>query len=127
LEGGTARNVFRSDLDLLSVEIDANYVCATEKEKTDADQIEPLMAPKGYAVRREPSEHAGDKWSYRYSSALGGARTIESESNYPLRDPPLRCGSQRQSDPNARRMCRFSTATRSCRVGDAARDLLCSM
>ena len=88
LKGGTALNVFHSDLDRLSVDIDVNYVGAVEKEQMDADRpgledrIERLMESKGYAARREPSEHAGGKWIYRYASALGGAGTIEIDINY---------------------------------------------
>jgi predicted nucleotidyltransferase component of viral defense system len=93
LKGGTALNVFHSDLDRLSVDIDVNYVGAIEKERMDADRpgledrIERLMESKGYAARREPSEHAGGKWIYRYASALGGAGTIEIDINYLYRSP----------------------------------------
>ena len=93
LKGGTALNIFHSDLDRLSVDIDVNYVGALEKEQMDADRpgledrIERLMESKGYAARREPSEHAGGKWIYRYASALGGAGTIEIDINYLCRGP----------------------------------------
>jgi hypothetical protein len=93
LKGGTALNVFHSDLDRLSVDVDVNYVGATEKERMDADRpgledrIERLMESKGYAARRGPSEHAGGKWIYRYASALGGAGTIEIDINYLFRGP----------------------------------------
>ena len=93
LKGGTALNVFHSDLDRLSVDIDLNYVGAIEKERMDAarpgleDRIERLMESKGYAARRGPSEHAGGKWIYRYASALGGAGTIEIDINYLFRVP----------------------------------------
>jgi hypothetical protein len=93
LKGGTALNVFHSDLDRLSVDIDVNYVGVIEKERMDADRpgledrIERLMESKGYAARREPSEHAGGKWIYRYASALGGAGTIEIDINYLFRGP----------------------------------------
>ncbi|MGH7120100.1 MAG: nucleotidyl transferase AbiEii/AbiGii toxin family protein [Acetobacteraceae bacterium] len=93
LKGGTALNVFHFDLDRLSVDIDVNYVGATEKERMDADRpglenrIERLMESKGYAARRGPSEHAGGKWIYRYASALGGAGTIEIDINYLFRGP----------------------------------------
>src|ERR1700732_5050427 len=93
LKAGTALNVFHSDLDRLSVDIDVNYVDAIEKERMDADRpgledrIERLMESKGYAARREPSEHAGGKWIYRYVSALGGAGTIEIDINYLYRGP----------------------------------------
>jgi nucleotidyltransferase AbiEii toxin of type IV toxin-antitoxin system len=65
LKGGTALNVFHSDLDRLSVDIDVNYVGAIEKERMDADRpgledrIARLMESKGSAARREPSERAG--------------------------------------------------------------------
>ncbi|MDD2676486.1 MAG: nucleotidyl transferase AbiEii/AbiGii toxin family protein [Methylacidiphilaceae bacterium] len=93
LKGGTALNVFHSDLDRLSVDIDLNYVGAIEKERMFADRpdledrIARLMESKGYAARREPSEHAGGKWIYRYASALGGAGTIEIDINYLFRSP----------------------------------------
>ncbi|MHB1303426.1 MAG: nucleotidyl transferase AbiEii/AbiGii toxin family protein [Acidiphilium sp.] len=93
LKGGTALNVFHSDLDRLSVDIDINYVGAIEKERMDADRsgledrISRLMESKGYAARREPSEHVGGKWIYRYASALGGAGTIEIDINYLYRGP----------------------------------------
>lgn len=93
LKGCTALNVFHSDLDRLSVDIDVNYVGAAEKEQMDADRpgledrIARLMESKGYTARREPSEHAGGKWIYRYASALGGAGTIEIDINYLYRSP----------------------------------------
>lgn len=93
LKGGTALNVFHSDLDRLSVDIDVNYVGAIEKERMEADRpgledrIERLMESKGYAARRGPSEHAGGKWIYRYASTLGGAGTIEIDINYLFRGP----------------------------------------
>ena len=92
LKGGTALNVFHSDLDRLSVDIDVNYVGAVEEERMDADRpgledrIERLMGSKGYSARPEPSEHAGGKWIYRYVSALGGAGTIV-DINYLYRRP----------------------------------------
>jgi hypothetical protein len=47
LKGGTALNVFHSDLDRLSVDIDVNYVGAVEKEQMDADRpvLEDRIAP----------------------------------------------------------------------------------
>lgn len=83
LKGDTALNVFHSDPDRLSVDIDANYVGAIAKEQMDAgrpeleDRIERLMESKGCTARREPSEHAGSKWIYRHASpgAYPAART----------------------------------------------------
>lgn len=72
------------------------------------------VASKGYAVRREPSEHAAGKWIYLLFHA-GGAARIEIDSNYPcatLVTAWIACH-HRQLDPMARRKCRFSTTTRS--------------
>ena len=121
LKGGTALNVFHSDLDRLSVDIDVNYVGAVEKEGMNADRpgledrIERLMESKGYTARREPSEHAGGKWIYRYASALGGAGTIEIDINYLYRSPLY--GMDRMSSAAIgsyqATTCRFSTSMRS--------------
>ena len=99
LKGGTALNVFHSDLDRLSVDIDVNYVGAIEKERMDADRpgledrIARLMESKGYAARREPSEYAGGKWIYRYASALGGAGDHRDRHKLSLPRSSLRRGS----------------------------------
>src|SRR5690242_6609218 len=93
LKGGTALNVFHSDLDRLSVDIDVNYVGAIEKEQIDGgragleDRVEPLMGSKGYGAPRAASGHAGGKWIYPYWAAPGGAGTIEVDINYLYRGP----------------------------------------
>jgi hypothetical protein len=93
LKGGTALNVFHSNLPRFSVDIDINYVGAVEKAQMDEDRprlegrIERLMASKGYTAWREPSEHAGGKWIYRYASVLGGGGSIEIDINYLYRSP----------------------------------------
>jgi len=51
------------------------------------DRIDRLMASKGYTARREPAEHAGGKWIYRYASVLGGGGSIEIDVNYLYRSP----------------------------------------
>jgi hypothetical protein len=93
LKGGTALNVFYAALDRLSVDIDVNYVGAAEKARMDEDRpgledrILRLVESKGYSARREPSEHAGGKWIFRYASVLGGAGSIEIDINYLFRTP----------------------------------------
>lgn len=93
LKGGTALNVFHAALDRLSVDIDVNYVGEADKARMDEDRpgledrILRLMESKGYSARREPSEHAGGKWIFRYASALGGAGSIEIDINYLFRTP----------------------------------------
>src|SRR3546814_2061680 len=93
LKGGTALNVFHAALDRLSVDIDLNYVGAVDKARMDEDRpgledrILRLMESKGYSPRREPAEHAGGKWIFRYASVLGGAGSIEIDINYLFRTP----------------------------------------
>jgi predicted nucleotidyltransferase component of viral defense system len=93
LKGGTALNVFHLGLDRLSVDIDLNYIGAldravmeTERPTVDA-ALNRLLTSQGYAVRRQPDEHAGGKWLSRYSSALGGNATLELDVNYMARQP----------------------------------------
>tara|TARA_R110002074_G_scaffold35988_4_gene98054 strand:+ start:6030 stop:7052 length:1023 start_codon:yes stop_codon:yes gene_type:complete len=93
LKGGTALNVFHAALDRLSVDIDLNYVGAVDRASMDEDRpgledrILRLMESKGYSPRREPAEHAGGKWIFRYASVLGGAGSIEIDINYLFRTP----------------------------------------
>ena len=93
LKGGTALNVFHATLDRLSVDIDVNYVGEADKARMEEDRpgledrILRLLESKGYSVRHEPSEHAGGKWIFRYTSVLGGAGSIEIDINYLFRTP----------------------------------------
>jgi hypothetical protein len=104
LKGGTALNVFHSDLDRLSVDIDVNYVGAVEKEQMDADRpgledrIERLMESKGYSARREPSEHAGGKWILSLCLRAGRGWDHRDRHQLPLSRSPLRCGSHALGD-----------------------------
>ncbi|NJM35950.1 MAG: nucleotidyl transferase AbiEii/AbiGii toxin family protein [Rhodomicrobium sp.] len=93
LKGGTALNVFHLSLDRLSVDIDLNYIGALdrpamEKERPEIEAaLNRILASQGYAVRRQPDDHAGGKWLARYSSALGGSGTLELDVNYTMRQP----------------------------------------
>lgn len=93
LKGGTALNMFHLRLDRLSVDIDLNYVGALDRAVMEAErpQVEAalnrLLTAQGYAVRRQPDEHAGGKWLARYGSALGGGATLEVDVNFMARQP----------------------------------------
>src|SRR3546814_19469439 len=59
-----------------------------EAERPTVDAaLNRLLTSQGYAVRRQPDEHAGGKWLSRYSSALGGNATLELDVNYMARQP----------------------------------------
>jgi len=88
LKGGTALNVFHLRLDRLSVDIDLNYVGALDRAVMEVDRpqvdaaLNRLLTSQGYAVRRQPDDHAGGKWIARFGSALGGGATLEVDINY---------------------------------------------
>jgi predicted nucleotidyltransferase component of viral defense system len=93
LKGGTALNVFHLGLDRLSVDIDLNYVGALDRAAMEAerpmldDALNRLLTSMGYAIRRQPDEHAGGKWIGRFTSALGAGATLEVDVNYMARQP----------------------------------------
>ncbi len=93
LKGGTALNVFHLGLARLSVDIDLNYVGALDRATMEAERpaidaaLNRLLTAMGYAIRRQPDEHAGGKWIGRFTSALGGGATLEVDVNYMARQP----------------------------------------
>lgn len=93
LKGGTALNVFILGLDRLSVDIDLNYVGALDREAMTNERgdlevaLQRILASQNYQIDRKPEQHGGGKWIARYSSALGGAGTLEVDINYMMREP----------------------------------------
>ena len=93
LKGGTALNLFVFDLPRLSVDIDVNYVGAADRETmmTDRPKLEAALGQVvgrlGLAVKRAAGEHAGGKWRFSYTSALGRPAILEVDINYMLRVP----------------------------------------
>lgn len=93
LKGGTALNVFHLELDRLSVDIDFNYIGATDKQEMQEDcpaledAIVNLINSKGCTVRYRPQGHGGGKWISRYASVLGGNASMEIDLNFMQRQP----------------------------------------
>jgi len=93
LKGGTALNFFLFHLPRLSIDIDLNYIGATEREAmlTERpkieDAIQAVCAREGFSVRRIPQEHAGGKWNLHYESALGQGGKLEVDLNFMFRIP----------------------------------------
>lgn len=93
LKGGTALNLFVLDLPRLSVDIDLNYVGASDRatmlaERPRVEQaLEQVFGRMGLAVKRGPTEHAGGKWRLSYTSALGRSGSLEVDVNFMLRTP----------------------------------------
>lgn len=93
LKGGTALNLFVLDLPRLSVDVDVNYIGALDREAMLGDRpkvdvaLSQVVSRLGYTVKRVPGEHAGGKWRFSYTSALGRPGVIEVDVNYLLRVP----------------------------------------
>lgn len=93
LKGGTALNLFEFNIPRLSIDIDLNYIGATELEKMRAERpkieqaVRAVCEREGLAVRRLPSDHAGGKWRLSYQSALGGTGTLAVDVNFMFRIP----------------------------------------
>lgn len=93
LKGGTALNLFVLDLPRLSVDIDLNYVGASDRETMLAERprieqgLQQVAGRMGLTVRRVPTEHAGGKWRLTYTGASGRPGTIELDVNFMLRTP----------------------------------------
>ncbi len=93
LKGGTALNLFYSDVPRLSVDVDLNYIGAAERETMLAERtkleraVHAVCSREGFTVRRMPSEHAGGKWRLTYVASTGGSGNLELDVNFMLRTP----------------------------------------
>lgn len=93
LKGGTALNLFLFELPRLSVDIDLNYIGATDRQtmQSDRDEIEKLIPAicrrLGLTVQTPKREYALTSWPLRYESLLGGQDNVKVEINYIQRVP----------------------------------------
>jgi predicted nucleotidyltransferase component of viral defense system len=93
LKGGTALNLFIFDVPRLSIDIDLNYVGASDREAMLAERprveaaLQAVFSREGFTVRRMPGEHAGGKWQLRYQGASGQGGILEVDVNFMFRVP----------------------------------------
>jgi predicted nucleotidyltransferase component of viral defense system len=93
LKGGTALNLFIFDLPRLSVDIDLNYIGASDRETMLAERpkveqaITAVCGRQDFSIQRIPEDHAGGKWRLRYDSALGQGGNVEVDLNFMFRVP----------------------------------------
>jgi predicted nucleotidyltransferase component of viral defense system len=91
LKGGTALNLFILDVPRLSIDIDLNYVGASDREVMLAERpkveaaLQAVFSREGFTVRRIPGEHAGGKWQLRYQGASGPGGILEVDLNFMFR------------------------------------------
>jgi hypothetical protein len=59
-----------------------------EADRPEVDAaLNRLLTAQGYAIRRQPDDHAGGKWIGRFASAMGGGGSLEVDINYMSRQP----------------------------------------
>ncbi|MCX6556316.1 MAG: nucleotidyl transferase AbiEii/AbiGii toxin family protein [Candidatus Aminicenantes bacterium] len=93
LKGGTALNLFYSDVQRLSVDVDLNYIGKEDRMAMLADRpkidqaVQAVFAREGFSVKRIPDEHAGGKWRLRYLNAYGRTSNLEVDINFMCRVP----------------------------------------
>lgn len=93
LKGGTALNLFLSDVPRLSVDIDLNYIGAVDRDTMMAERpkveqaVQAVCSREGMNITRVPTDHAGGKWRLRYDSALGEGGNLEVDLNFMFRVP----------------------------------------
>ncbi len=93
LKGGTALNLFLFDLPRLSVDVDLNYIGATDREimlpeHPKVEQaVQAVCSREGMSVTRIPTDHAGGKWRLRYDSSIGEGGNLEVDLNFMFRVP----------------------------------------
>ena len=91
LKGGTALNLFHMDVPRLSVDIDLNFVGASDLDGMREARpgfegaLTACCEREGCAVNRAPTEHAGGKFRLRYPSVLGGSQNLEVDVSYVAR------------------------------------------
>ncbi len=90
-------NLFHFDVPRLSVDIDLNYLGATDREAMLAERpkveqaVQAVCSREGLAIRRMPPDHAGGKWRLTYVGAKGDPGDLELDVNFMLRTPLWPC------------------------------------
>jgi len=93
LKGGTALNLFLFNVPRLSVDIDLNYIASADRavmlqEKPKIEKaLTDVFAREGFALSRQPAEHAGGKWRLTYPSVVTTGGNLEVDMNFMLRVP----------------------------------------
>jgi predicted nucleotidyltransferase component of viral defense system len=93
LKGGTALNLFLFEVPRLSVDIDLNYIGASDRETMLAERpkveqaITAVCSREGLTIKWAPDDHAGGKWRVSYPTASGQSGNIELDINFLLRVP----------------------------------------
>lgn len=94
LKGGTAINLFHTEeLPRLSIDLDFNYIGASDKETMQKEKIElenvllDICRRLRYTLDRNPRAHAGGKMILAYQGNTGGQGRLELDLNYLFRVP----------------------------------------
>ncbi len=93
LKGGTALNLFVSEVPRLSVDIDLNYLGAAERETMRADRpkveqaVQAVCGRLGVGIKRSPPDHAGGKFRLSCITVSGRTTSLELDVNFMFRTP----------------------------------------
>lgn len=94
LKGGICLNFCYLNIPRLSIDIDLNYIGATDIETMQKERremtraIKIIITDQEYKLLREPKEeHAGGKWRLGYTDIYGGNKNLELDVNYMFRCP----------------------------------------
>ena len=93
LKGGTALNLFIFNLPRLSVDIDLNYIGATDLGKMNAERpymrkaMEAVCKREGLTINYVSEAHAGYTFHLRYMSALGQGGNLKIDLIFMYRVP----------------------------------------
>lgn len=106
LKGGTAINLTVFDMPRLSVDIDLDYCCNSDKDTMMADravigqEILRHMQSNGYTLHpSSKNTHALDSWVFSYLNAGGNKDNIKIEINYMMRTHIFEPRTQKTSVP----------------------------
>jgi predicted nucleotidyltransferase component of viral defense system len=93
LKGGTALNLFLFNLPRLSVDIDLNYIGASDLETALFERprievaIRAVATREGLVIRRVTDEHAAITFFLRYESVFGQGGDLKVDLNFMFRVP----------------------------------------
>ena len=105
LKGGTAINLTVFDMPRLSVDIDLDYCCNSDKDTMMADravigqEILGYMQSNGYTIHPSKNTHALDSMVFSYLNAGGNKDNIKIEINYMMRTHILEPRTRKTSIP----------------------------
>ena len=95
LRGGTAINLFLSDVPRMSIDADFNYVGSPDKSVMERDRpvvltsLQEVGTVQGYEVRKPVNSYGDSSFYLAYQGILGAPKSMKVDVNFLLRVPLL--------------------------------------